>query len=401
MALPFIFLRLLWRSRRLPDYHKGWAERLGFCPWALEKSIWIHAVSVGETLAAIPLIKMLLKEFPQLPVVVSNMTPTGAARVKAALGDSVKQVYIPYDLPAAVDRFLQRIHPRVVIIMETELWPNLLASCRQQSIPVVIANARLSEKSAKGYACIPWLSREMMCSVHSLAAQANADAERFVALGLPRERMMVTGNLKFDLDLPEGLSEKSVWLRDQLGRERSVWIAASTHPGEEEIILTAHQALLNKDPQMLLVLVPGVAELIAQRGLQFVQRSEGGACSPQTSVYLGDTMGELLLMYAAADIAFVAGSFSQTGGHNLLEPAALRKPVITGPVLFNFLEISQLLLAAKGMVVVQNAETLAAAVEQFFKDSHYRDSTGENAYQVVMANRGALQKQFELIKAAV
>jgi len=407
LALPFIFLRLLWRSRQIPGYRQGWAQRLGYCP-QLEKSIWVHAVSVGETIAAVPLIKALLKAFPQVPLVVSNMTPTGAARVKELFKESVKQIYIPYDVPSAVNRFLQRIHPQVAVVMETELWPNLFAGCSKYHVPIVIANARLSEKSARGYSYIPRLTRDMFLSIHSMAAQASADAERFIALGLSRDKVTVTGNLKFDLELPADLSDKSEALQHRIGKERPSWIAASTHPGEEEIILAAHRFILEKYPSALLILVPRhpdrfqeVAELVQKREFKMVRRSSGESCSPQVQVYLGDTMGELLLLYSVAQVAFVAGSFARVGGHNMLEPAVLQKAIVTGPVLFNFADISQMLLDAKGMVVVHSAEELAAQVERFFADSTYCKLTGENAYQVVAANRGALQKQLALIQAVL
>ncbi len=408
LILPFLFLRLLWRSRRIPGYRQGWAERLGYYPYRLEKSIWVHAVSVGETIAALPLIKALLQEFPQFPLVVTNMTPTGAARVRAALKETVKQVYIPYDIPRAVNRFLKCMNPQVAIVMETELWPNLFASCHESSIPIVILNARLSPQSAQGYARIPSLTRDIFISIHSLAAQSSADAERFIALGLPREKVTVTGNLKFDLELPGDLSDKSEALQNYLGKERLIWIAASTHPGEEEIILAAHHLILKKYPSALLILVPrhpdrfaAVAALAKQQAFNVVCRSSGDACLPHTQIYLGDTMGELLLLYEVAHVAFVAGSFAQVGGHNMLEPAVLHKPIITGPVLFNFVEISQMLVKTKGMMIVQNGEELAAEVERFFADEQYRHLTGENAYQVVAANRGALKRQMELVKAVL
>ena len=406
--MPFVFLRLLWRSRRVPEYRKRWAERLGHCPYRLEKSIWVHAVSVGETLAAVPLIKALLQEFPQCPLVVTNMTPTGALRVKAALQETVKQVYVPYDVPKAVGLFLKRINPQIAIVMETELWPNLFASCHERHIPVVVLNARLSQQSARGYGYVPHLTRTIFTAIHHLAAQTAMDAERFIKLGLSPEKVTVTGNLKFDLELPADLSMRSEMLRNELGKERPIWIAASTHQGEEEIALAAHRLILKKYPSALLILVPrhpdrfaGVASLVKQQGFHVVRRSSSETCSLQTQVYLGDTMGELLLLYAAADVAFVAGSFAQVGGHNMLEPAALRKPIVTGPVLFNFVEISRMLVKAKGMIIVQNPEALAQEIERFFANQKYRDFTGGQAYQVVHANRGALQKQEEIVKAVL
>lgn len=408
LILPFVFLRLWWRSRSKSNYKESWAERLGLCPHRLEKCIWVHAISVGEILAAVPLIKELKKHYSHLPVLVTNMTSTGAARVKAAFGETVLQAYIPYDLPDAIARFLHRIHPAVVIIMETELWPNLFAACQRRHFPILIMNARLSEKSAQGYARIKSLTEKMLVSVHTVAAQSNADADRFIALGLPTNTVTVTGNLKFDLELPPDLWVKSEILRQALERGHTIWIAASTHVGEEEIILKAHQKILAKIPTALLILVPRhperfdtIATLATQHGFQVVRRSDHVRCTPSTTLYLGDTMGELLLMYAVADVAFVGGSLVAVGGHNMLEPAALQKPVITGQQLFNFTEISHLLLEAKGMVTVKDAEELAEHVIQFFLNANYRKLTGENAYKVVIANRGALQKQFALIKTAL
>lgn len=400
----FSFFALLWRSRRIPGYRQGWAERLGYCPFQLEKSIWVHAVSVGETIAALPLIKQLINDYPHLPVVITNMTPTGAARVKSALKDSVKQVFIPYDIPNAVNRFLKKINPQIAIIMETELWPNLFACTREHKIPLVVLNARLSQQSAAGYARIPGLTRGIFQSIHRLAAQTSSDAERFIQLGLEKEKITVTGNLKFDLEIPSDLTEKSQVLQQQLGQGRLKWIAASTHQGEEEIMLAAHRLILNSYPDALLILVPRhperfdkVSEL-AKQTFNVVRRSSGESCAADTQVYLGDTMGEMLLLYSAVDVALVAGSFIQVGGHNMLEPAALHKPVLTGPVLFNFVEISRMLIDAKGMNVVNSAEEIAQALQQLFANESYRYEMGECAYQVVAANKGSLQKQINLIK---
>ncbi len=408
LILPFIFLRLFWRSRRNPSYKQRWAERLGYCPFRLEKSIWVHAVSVGETIAALPLIKLLLLEFPELPLVVTNMTPTGAARVRDVFKDRVRQVYIPYDIPSAVNRFLQRVNPQIAIVMETELWPNLFIECRKNALPIVVLNARLSNKSAFGYSRIANLTRDILYSIHTLAAQTPADAERFIQLGLSPEKITVTGNLKFDLELPADLLDKSAALQNSLGKDRLIWIAASTHQGEEEIVLASHRLILKKYPDALLILVPRhpdrfatVAGLANQQGFNVARRSSGDNCSPQTQIYLGDTMGELLLLYSVAQVAFVGGSFVQVGGHNMLEPAALHKPIISGPVLFNFVEISEMLVEAQGMVVVQNAQELADEVERLFTDKKYSDLMGEKAYQVVAANRGALQRQMALIEAVL
>jgi 3-deoxy-D-manno-octulosonic-acid transferase len=405
LALPFVFLRLLWRSRRIPGYRQQWGERLGFCPHYLEECIWIHVVSVGETIAASPLIKAIIKEYPYYPVLLTNMTPTGAARVKALFGESALQAFIPYDVPDAISRFLTRVKPRIAIVFETELWPNLFAACREKNIPVLVMNARLSEKSRKGYAAISSLTREMFKAVGHLAAQSSKDAERFIHLGYPKEKVSVTGNIKFDLEIPQVNAEH---FREELGLTRKIWIAASTHIGEEEIILRAHQLIKEKYPQSLLILAPrhpdraeSIASLVKAQGLSYVARSKQQLCTEHTDIYLADTLGELLFMYAVSDVAFVGGSFISVGGHNMLEPAVLRKPVLTGPILFNFSEVSQLLLSANGMHIVNNAGELAENVLRFFADDEYRKRTGDNAYHVVRSNRGALQKQFDIIKSLI
>jgi 3-deoxy-D-manno-octulosonic-acid transferase len=406
LAMPFVMLRLFWRSRKMPEYRQRIAERFGFCPHQLKDAVWVHAVSVGETLAAIPLIKALKNAYPQLPILVTNMTATGAARVKSALGESVLQAYIPYDLPDAVNRFLARIQPKIAIILETEIWPNLFAACKQRSIPLIITNARLSEKSAQGYHHIAAVTREMLSAVSMLASQGKADAERFIDLGLPIEKITVTGNLKYDLEIPQDITSKSEILRQQLGKDRPIWIAASTHGGEEEILLAAHRRIRAKFTDALLILVPRhpdrfdqVAASIEQQGFRVVRRSQGTPCSSDVEVYLSDTMGEMLLLYSAVDVTFVAGSFVQVGGHNVLEPAALNKPVLSGPILFNFAEISQKLLEANGLIIVNNADELAHAVEQLFSDAPYRQQIGNNARKVVDENRGALQKQMRCIES--
>jgi len=404
MALPFIFLRLLWRSRNAPDYRRRWAERLGFCPFRLQQSIWVHSVSVGETIAAIPLIKALLERYPQYPLLVTTMTPTGAARVKAAFADRVQHAYIPYDLPGAVKRFLNRVDPQILVIMETEIWPNLLAACRKRQIPIVLTNARLSAKSAAGYQRIAPLTRTMLAEIQQLAAQAQADADRFIALGMSKERVTVTGNIKFDIAIAEDLIARSEVLRHQLGKSRPVWIAASTHEGEEDIILDAHRQVLAKFPESLLILVPRhperftqIAQLAQQKKFMVARRSENTTCTPATSIYLGDTMGELMLLYAVSDVAFVAGSFAKVGGHNLLEPAVLGKPVISGPQLFNFAAISEMLASSQALTIVTDANQLAQAVTRFFAETRLQQQMGDRARKVVEANRGALARQLAVI----
>lgn len=403
LSLPYLFLRLLWRSRKQPEYRQRLGERLGFYPERLHNCIWVHAVSVGETLAAIPLIKFLLAKYPQYPILVTTMTPTGAARVKTAFNHGVTHAYIPYDFPGAVSRFLSAMQPRVAVIMETELWPNLLHACRKRNIPVCLVNARLSEKSARGYQRIAPLTRKMLNDINVIAAHGQADAERFIALGAPGERVIITGNIKFDIELPQDLSARSAALRESLGKDRFVWIAASTHEGEEEIVLAAHKKLREQVPQALLVLVPrhpdrfdAIAKL-AQQSFPTARRSQQQAVTNETAVYLGDTMGELLLLYGASDVAFVAGSLIPRGGHNMLEPGALGKPILTGPHLFNFAEISEMFVAAKAMNIVTNAEELGAELIRLAQDSAARADMGQRSLQVMADNRGALAKQMEII----
>ena len=405
LALPFIFLRLLWRSKNLPAYRLRLKERLGYCPHQLEKCILVHAVSLGETIAATPLIKALKVRYPDYPLLVTNMTPTGAARTLAVFGDSVLQTYLPYDLPVAIHRFLERTHPHIIIVMETELWPNLFSACEKRSIPIMIANARLSERSAKKYQAVSFALPILFNPIHQLLAQTDADAARFIKLGLSKDKVLVTGNLKFDLDIPSDLSEKSKILRDRLGQDRFIWIAASTHPGEEEIILDAHKKILEKNPAALLILVPrhpdrfqGVALLCQVKGFYIVKRSDKTShVDSNVQVYLGDTMGELLLMYSVCDAAFVGGSFAKIGGHNVIEPAALKKPIITGPYLFNFTEASDLLIQAEGMKVVMDAEMLSDAISDLIHHPEKRNRMGENAFHVAESNRGTLQRQLNAI----
>jgi 3-deoxy-D-manno-octulosonic-acid transferase len=404
-ALPFIFLRVLWRSRRLPAYRKRLLERLGYYPLHLDKCLWVHAVSVGETIAALPMIKSLQARYPHLPMLVTTMTPTGAARVALALGDTATHAYLPYDFPGAVQRFLNAFHPVACIIMETELWPNMVAACERRHIPVALVNARLSEKSAKGYQRVAWLTREMLGHIDLIAANGQVDADRFLALGAKPDSVKVTGNIKFDLSLPTHLASDSEALRMLLGKDRFIWIAASTHDGEEEIVLAAHKKLLEKHPQALLILVPRHPDrfnLVAkqcEQAFQTERRSKSitmaGAATMQ--VYLGDTMGELLLMYSVADVALVAGSLVPRGGHNMLEPAVLQKAMLTGPHIFNFKEISDLFFAKQALRIVADSDELFSQLSALMSDAAEREQMGQRASQVVQDNRGALDKQLALI----
>jgi len=401
LGLPLVFLRLLWRAWRAPAYSRRIGERFAFgLPPLRPGGIWVHAVSVGESIAAAPMIRELMVRYPQLPITVTCMTPTGSERIQALFGDSVQHCYLPYDLPWAAARFLERARPKLAVVMETELWPNHIHQCARRGIPVALANARLSARSARGYARFARLTAPMLAKLSLIAVQTEAEAERFRQLGARDECVEVTGSIKFDLTIDPALLERASKLRQQwAAQERPLWIAASTHAGEDEIILAAHRQLLSNHPQALLILVPrhperfaSVYESAVRDGFVAVRRSTGEAVGADTQVLVGDTMGELLFLYALADIAFVGGSLVPNGGHNLLEPAALGKPVLSGPHLFNFLEISAQLRAAGALREVQDAAQLAQAVSELWGDPGGTQAMRDAGLGVLKANQGALAR---------
>ena len=406
LALPLILLRLYLRSRQAPAYRQRLAERFALAlPPLRPGGIWVHAVSVGESIAAAPLIRALRQRHPELPITVTCMTPTGSERIRALFdaeiraGD-VQHCYLPYDLPWAAARFLDRVRPKLAVIMETELWPNHIHQCARRGIPTVLANARLSEKSARGYARFAGLTRPMLAEMDWIAAQTEAEAERFRRLGARAECVGVTGSIKFDLRIDPELQPRAKALRASWGAERRpLWIAASTHAGEDEQILAAHRQLLASHPDALLILVPrhperfdAVHALCLREGLLTVRRSSGQPVTAQDQVLLGDTMGELLFLYALADVAFVGGSLVPNGGHNLLEPAALGLPVLSGPHLFNFLEIAAQLREAGALGEVGDSEALAHRLQHLLDDPQVRRRMGQAGLQTLRANQGALQR---------
>ncbi|GAB3284177.1 3-deoxy-D-manno-octulosonic acid transferase [Parahaliea aestuarii] len=405
--MPFVLLRMLWRSRLAPAYRRRWAERLGFftAPADVRPLIWVHAVSVGETLAAAPVIEALLQRYPGHQLAVTTTTPTGSERVMALFGERVFHVYAPWDLPGAVRRFVRRLQPQLLLIMETELWPNMLHYSAAAGCRVVLANARLSARSAKGYARLGGLTRKMLGQLDCVACQARADGERFVELGLPRERLHLTGSIKFDLELGESLRREAAKLRGDLACEqRPVLVAASTHPGEDEQILDAFSALREQYPALLLVLVPrhperfdSVAALCEARGWRVLRRSAGRAPAPADDILLGDTMGELLLLLSAARVAIIGGSLIEHGGHNVLEAAAWGAPVVTGPWMFNFEEISRLLVAEGGMIRLEQPQQLAATLLQLLDDEPRCQRMGAAGLKVVSENGGARERLLHLV----
>ncbi len=409
IAVPFLLLHLLWRGFSVPGYRRRIGERFGLgMPRLARSSIWVHAVSVGEVQAAAPLVRALLKRHPGVPLVLTTMTPTGAERVRALFGASVIHSYVPYDLAGAVRRFFDWARPSLAIIMETELWPNLYHECGQRRVPLVLASARVSLRSAGRYRRVIPLFRETLSNGILIAAQTAADAERFRSLGASASRTHVTGNIKFDFELPAEIANRGRQLRDQQARDRPVWVAASTHEGEEAAVLDAHARILEHQPAALLVLVPRhperfgqVANLLASRGINHVTRSSGALAGPATQVLLGDTMGELTTFYAAADVAFVGGSLVRIGGHNLLEPLALAVPVVTGPHNENATDIAELLIDCGAALVVPDWASLAAEVSWLLGDEAERRKRGAAGSQAILANRGALDRLLALVNPLI
>lgn len=407
LSVPFVLGRLLWRSRKNPAYRQRWSERFGYLPANLpQQCLWIHAVSVGETIAAVPLVKGFQKLHPEVPIIITTMTINGAKQVVASFGQSVHHVYVPYDLPAAVNRFVDHVRPKMLLIMETELWPNLLDICTQRKIPIFLANARLSERSAHRYGQFKKIVSEMMRDLTQVAVQTKVEADRFISLGLPPNRIQVTGTVKFDIVVADEILQRGKQLREQIGIDRPVWIAASTHHGEEEIILEAFNLIKKQFPQLLLILVPrhperaaAVAALCRKNNCSLSLFTEQKAITPDIDIFLTDAIGQLMIQYVASDIAFVGGSLIATGGHNVLEPAVLGLPVITGPEMFNFAESTQLLKQAGALWQIDNAEQLASKILELLKNPAQRAQAGTAGQQVIEKNRGAVQKHLQLIDA--
>lgn len=409
MLLPFLLVRMLLRSRRAPAYRQRLAERFGLfeadpAP-AGTPVIWVHAVSLGETLAAAPLIEGLLECWPDHRIVVTTTTPTGSERVQALFGERVFHVYAPWDLPGAVRRFLGRVRPRLLLIMETELWPNMLHYSRAMGCRILLANARLSARSAQGYARFAGLTRAMLQQLDTVACQSRADGQRFLALGLPPPALHVTGSIKFDLELNASLRAAAAGLRRELDADsRPVLVAASTHAGEDEQILEAFARLRQDADTALLVLVPRHPErfeevyaLCRGQGWNVVRRSTGDSPGPGVDVLLGDTMGELLLLLSVGQVAVIGGSLVPHGGHNVLEAAAWGVPVVTGPYMFNFEEISGLLVAAGAMIRLTDPAGLSACLQALLADAPRRRAMGAAGQRVVADNRGARKRLLALV----
>lgn len=408
LATPVILLYLWSRALRSPDYRGRWLERFGKVPVGFRAGgIVLHSVSVGETKAAIPLIRALLDEYPDLPLTITTSTPTGSAEVCRAFGAQVQHCYLPIDTPGAVRRFLDHLQPKLTIIMETELWPNLLHQCKQRQIPSLLANARMSARSARGYQkkAAP-LMAEMLTNLTQVMAQFQADGDRLTELGLPPKHLVIAGSIKFDLDLPDDLPQQQRSLRQAWAGNRPVWIAASTHPDEDQQLLGVHQQLLNQFPELLLILVPrhperfdDIARISQQLPLRTLRRSDGVAPSADTQVVIGDTMGELLLLFGVADIAFIGGSLIPRGGHNPLEPAAIGLPILMGSHDFNFADISQQLRDHGAMTSVADQQQLTSELQTLLEDPSLGRHMGQQARTLMAANRGTVATMMDWIRA--
>jgi 3-deoxy-D-manno-octulosonic-acid transferase len=405
-AVPLISALLLWRGLGDRSYWSRFGERFGLGS-RIKPGIWVHAVSVGEIQACATLVRTLKQRHPDMPLLVTTFTPTGAARARTLFKDLAQVRYLPYDLPGSVRRFLDRVQPRLAVIFETELWPNLYRECGRRRIPLLIASARLSPRSVGRYLRLGSLFRQTLSQGVVVAAQGEGDAARFRALGADPKRTHVTGNVKFDLAVPEDIAARGQVLRQRYARGRPVWVAGSTHAGEEEAALNAHQEVLRVYPGALLVIAPRhpprfaeVAERIERQRLRFILRS--ASLPPETlnaaQVLLLDSLGELLDFYAAADVAFVGGSLVPIGGHNLLEPAALGLPILTGPSYFNGEEIARLLISRGAAEVIQDASELGARITALLAQPDTRRRIGQQGRACIEANRGALTKLLELIE---
>lgn len=408
--LPYAIGNLLWRGLRYPAYWHRWPERFGFvAPLRGRRVLWVHAVSVGEVRSAAPLVAALVERYPGHRIVVTTMTPTGSQQVKELFGDSVSHCYVPYDFPVAVRRFLDRVHPEAAVIAETEFWPNLFAECGRRGVPLLLVNGRVSQASLRGYLRVPRIARATLANAELFCAQTRVDAQRLRNLGAPGELVHVTGNLKFDVGLPASLLDDARALRARWGTERRVWIAASTHRGEERKVLDAYAELRRRYSDLLLVLVPrhperfrAVARLCRSRGFAVALRScTPGALPAGTEVLVGDTMGELQRLYAAADVAFIGGSLVPHGGQNLLEACAVHVPVVFGPHMFHFEEISVMALERGAARQVHDVAGLTEAVSLYFEQPDLRRAAGRAAHTLVADNRGALGRTLALVDDAL
>ena len=402
---------MYWIFRGLVNraYWDRLGQRLGFgYPVLSEGSIWIHAVSVGEVQATVPLVHELQDRFTDRHLLITTITPTGGARVSSLYGDRVTHCYVPFEIPFAVRNFFNSVKPGLALIMETEIWPNLYDACGKRKIPLILVSARISPQSVSRYRRFLPLFRETLSHGIVIAAQSETDAERFRSLGAAPERTWVTGNIKFDFETPADLESHGAAFRKENFGGRPVWVAASTHDKEEEQVLLAHKQVLAEVPEALLILVPRhperfgtVRSLLRRKDFNFVSRTDEKPCPKDVGVFLGDTMGELPMFYAASDIAFVGGTLVPIGGHNLLEPAALGLPIVTGPYLFNTQDIANMFSELGAFVQVEDATGLAAALNRLFRDRDETEKMASKGRTILAENKGALQRLLDLMEPLI
>jgi len=407
LAMPYAVARLWWRGRREPGYRRHIGERFGRYAGTRQSGplLWLHAVSVGEVRGAAPLVRALRSAYPQHAVLLTCTTAAGRETARQLLGNAVRIAYFPYDLPWVVARFLDHFRPQIALVMETEVWPNVLAACRARGVPTVLANARLSEKSARGYRRLGALARNAFASFRAICAQDSESAARLRALGAGN--VTITGNLKFDAEPDSAKLAEGRALKASLGGRR-VLLLASTRDGEEKMLLEALGTVDTLQPDTLLVLVPRhpqrfdeVAALVAGRGLVLARRSRGEAPAPGTALYLGDTMGEMALYYALADVAIIGGSFAPLGAQNLIEACAVGVPVVIGPSSFNFPEVTRLACAEGAALQVRDAAEAARVAAGLLADTTRQAAMGEAGVRLCAAHRGATARHLEVIREAL
>jgi len=405
MLAPLLLASLWKKSKKNPAYLERWKERFGIAPHPVSKTgkrLWFHTVSVGETIAAAPLIELCLADPTVQDIVVTTTTPTGSDRVKALFGSRVHHVYCPWDISFAVKRFIKTWQPDTLVVMETELWPNILHFCRQASIQTVLANGRMSEKSARGYAKFPLLCATIFNNLDRVLVQNEADAKRILGLGANTTQVDVCGSVKFDIAPTDDQLANAAAMRELIGK-RFLWVGASTHVGEDEKLLKAHAQLLKEDPTALLLIVPRHPERFASVGEMAAQtftiqkRSELNTINPDTQVVLGDTMGEMMVFFGAGDAAFVGGSLIEHGGHNVLEPASWAIPVLSGPYVHNFKQICEQMVAQGALINCSDESALGAELIELAMHESLRDAYGAHAKEYLDQNRGSLERQYQAI----
>jgi len=408
LIIPFVLFRLYWRGFKTPHHRLRWNERFALYNQQYPQGvIWFHAVSVGEVEALFPLVKQMQTLHSDSPILITTMTPTGSARVKAVLGESVAHVYVPYDLPDAVYRFMRCFKPKLAVMIETEIWPNLFTYCGKNNIPLYIVNARIAARSVANYQKMSALIHPALAHVDLIATQTEADAEHFIAIGGSKDKVKNLGNIKFDVEISQDTIDQGLQLKAELFKDRFVWLIASTHKDEEAIFLQLYPPLKAKIPELLLVIVPrhqqrfAEVKRICEAELTTVMRSSNARVNTQTDLYVVDSIGELKMFYAAADIAFVGGSMVAAGGHNILEAAAVGVPVLFGPYMTNFKEIADGVLKQQAAIQSQTTEDVVQAVFELYQQPDYRAALIARGKAFIRDNQGTVIRICDLLESAL